>query len=117
MVSALTLFGLDEMMAPYASYEVLAELIRHRFANPARDLKALLAELGLDENRADVVVKVAGRRELLRLFDELGEQAVRGQRGLSPDQPAGGRQPDGARRRGHALSRHDRHVDVGAGDL
>lgn len=45
MVSALTLFEMDEMMAPYASYEVLAELIRHRFANPARDLRELFARL------------------------------------------------------------------------
>lgn len=45
MVSALTLFEMDEMMAPYASYEVLAELIRHRFANPVRDLRELFARL------------------------------------------------------------------------
>lgn len=30
LVSALTLFGLDEMMAHYASYETFAEIIRHR---------------------------------------------------------------------------------------
>jgi serine/threonine-protein kinase HipA len=41
MVSALTLFELDEMMAAYASYEKLAELIRHRF----KDAKATLREL------------------------------------------------------------------------
>jgi len=41
MVSALTLFGLDEMMASYASYETLAEIIRHRFV----DAKATLREL------------------------------------------------------------------------
>lgn len=34
MVSALTMLGLDEMMARYASYEDLAELIRHRFTRP-----------------------------------------------------------------------------------
>ena len=34
IVSALTLFGLDEMMAKYASYQDLAEIIRHRFTNP-----------------------------------------------------------------------------------
>ena len=45
MVSALTMFEMDEMMAPYASYEVLAELIRHRFANPARDLRELFGRL------------------------------------------------------------------------
>lgn len=41
MVSALTIFELDEMMARYASYETLAEIIRHRFAAP----RATLAEL------------------------------------------------------------------------
>jgi len=41
MVSALTLFELDEMMAAYASYEKLAEIIRHRF----KDAKASLREL------------------------------------------------------------------------
>ncbi len=34
MVSALTLFGLDDMMARYASYETLAEIIRYRFTEP-----------------------------------------------------------------------------------
>jgi serine/threonine-protein kinase HipA len=38
MISALTLFGLDEMMARYASYEDLAEIIRHRFISPAKTL-------------------------------------------------------------------------------
>lgn len=41
MVSALTMFELDEMMAAYASYEQLAEIIRHRFV----DAKASLSEL------------------------------------------------------------------------
>ncbi|MFM2035804.1 MAG: hypothetical protein RL459_1069 [Pseudomonadota bacterium] len=41
MVSALTLFELDEMMAAYASFEKLAEIIRHRFV----DAKATLREL------------------------------------------------------------------------
>ena len=45
MVSALTMFEMDEMMAPYASYEVLAELIRHRFVNPASELRELFARL------------------------------------------------------------------------
>jgi serine/threonine-protein kinase HipA len=31
MVSALTLLGLDDMMARYASYETFAEIIRHQF--------------------------------------------------------------------------------------
>jgi serine/threonine-protein kinase HipA len=45
IVSALTIFEMDEMMAPYASYEVLAEVIRHRFVNPASELRELFARL------------------------------------------------------------------------
>lgn len=45
MVSALTLFGLDDMMARYASYETLAEIIRHRFDNPKETLKELFSRL------------------------------------------------------------------------
>ncbi len=45
MVSALTLFGLDEMMARYASYETLAEIIRHRFSEPKAALKELFSRL------------------------------------------------------------------------
>jgi serine/threonine-protein kinase HipA len=45
MVSALTLFGLDDMMARYASYETLAEIIRHRFNNPKDTLKELFSRL------------------------------------------------------------------------
>ncbi|MCF6300889.1 MAG: HipA domain-containing protein, partial [Proteobacteria bacterium] len=45
MVSALTLFGLDDMMARYASYEVLAEIIRHKFTAPANTLKELFSRL------------------------------------------------------------------------
>jgi serine/threonine-protein kinase HipA len=45
LVSALTLFGLDEMMARYASYEDLAEIIRHRFTHPAATLRELFARL------------------------------------------------------------------------
>ena len=45
MVSALTLFGLDEMMARYASYQWLAEIIRRRFTAPGPTLKALFARL------------------------------------------------------------------------
>ena len=45
MVSALTLFGLDEMMARYASYETLAEIIRHRFSDPKGTLKELFSRL------------------------------------------------------------------------
>ena len=45
MVSALTLLGLDEMMARYASYEILAEVIRHRFDDPRPTLKELFARV------------------------------------------------------------------------
>lgn len=45
MVSALTLFGLDEMLARYASYETLAEIIRHRFSNPSETLRELFSRL------------------------------------------------------------------------
>ncbi len=45
MVSALTLFGLDEMMARYASYEDFAEIIRHRFASPKATLRELYGRL------------------------------------------------------------------------
>ena len=45
MLSALTLFGLDDMMARYASYETLAELIRHRFTNPKDTLRELFSRL------------------------------------------------------------------------
>lgn len=45
MVSALTLLQLDEMMARYASYETLAEIIRHRFTDPRHTLKELFSRL------------------------------------------------------------------------
>jgi len=45
MVSALTLLGLDEMMARYASYQDLAEMIRHKFAHASATLKELFARL------------------------------------------------------------------------
>jgi serine/threonine-protein kinase HipA len=45
MVSALTLLELDEMMARYASYESLAEIIRHRFQNPKETLRELFGRL------------------------------------------------------------------------
>lgn len=45
IVSALTLLGLDEMMARYASYEDLAEIIRHRFAEPTANLRELFSRL------------------------------------------------------------------------
>lgn len=45
VVSALTLFGLDEMLARYASYEELAEIIRHRFTAPKKTLKEVFGRL------------------------------------------------------------------------
>lgn len=45
MVSALTLFGLDELMARYASYQDLAEIIRHRFSAPRATLHELFGRL------------------------------------------------------------------------
>ncbi|GAA0286695.1 type II toxin-antitoxin system HipA family toxin [Rhodovulum strictum] len=41
MVSALTILGLGEMEARYASYEDLAELVRHRFTDPKETLREL----------------------------------------------------------------------------
>ena len=45
MVSALTILGLDEMMARYASYEDLAETIRHRFTRPKETLRELFGRI------------------------------------------------------------------------
>ncbi len=45
MVSALTLFGLSDMTARYASYEDFAEIIRHRFAEPRETLNELYGRL------------------------------------------------------------------------
>ena len=45
MVSALTILSLDDMMARYASYETLAEIIRYRFVEPQDTLKELFARL------------------------------------------------------------------------
>lgn len=45
MVSALSLLELDEMMARYASYQDLAEIIRHRFADPRATLRELFGRL------------------------------------------------------------------------
>jgi serine/threonine-protein kinase HipA len=45
MVSALTLLELDEMMAAYAGYDLLADVVRHRFAQPRDMLRELFARL------------------------------------------------------------------------
>ncbi|MCA0048255.1 type II toxin-antitoxin system HipA family toxin [Mesorhizobium sp. B283B1A] len=45
MVSALTMLALDEMMARYASYQDLAEIIRHRFTAPSETLRELFSRI------------------------------------------------------------------------
>lgn len=45
MVSALTLLGLDEMLARYASYEQLAEIIRYRFTNASKTLMEVFSRM------------------------------------------------------------------------
>ena len=40
-----SLFGLDEMMARYASYETFAEIIRHRFTVPKDTLRELFSRI------------------------------------------------------------------------
>lgn len=45
MVSALTIFGLDEMQARYASYSDLADIIRARFTEPQATLRELFCRL------------------------------------------------------------------------
>lgn len=45
MVSALTMLGLGEMNARYASYADLADLIRARFANPGATLRELFTRI------------------------------------------------------------------------
>lgn len=45
MVSALTLFELDELMARYAGYDLLADIIRHRFSDVSATLRELYKRL------------------------------------------------------------------------
>lgn len=45
MVSALTLLELDEMLAAYAGYDLLADVIRHRFQQPRETLRELFSRL------------------------------------------------------------------------
>ncbi len=45
MISALTMFGLSDMTARYASYEDLAHIIRMSFANPKDSLKEMFSRL------------------------------------------------------------------------
>lgn len=48
MVSALTLLGLDEMMARYASYQDLAEIVRHRFTDAPCTLRELFGRIAFN---------------------------------------------------------------------
>ena len=48
MVSALTMLGLDEMMARYASYEDFASIIRHRFAGPRETLREVFGRISFN---------------------------------------------------------------------
>ena len=48
MISALTILELDERLAAHASYEDLAEKIRHRFANPKQSLHELFARMAFN---------------------------------------------------------------------
>lgn len=45
LVSALTMLALDEMMARYASYEALAELVRARFSSAPETLRELFSRI------------------------------------------------------------------------
>lgn len=45
MVSALTMFGLNDMTARYASYADFAEIIRHRFFDPKAALREMFGRL------------------------------------------------------------------------
>ncbi len=45
MVSALTLLGLDEMMARYAGYHDLAEMVRRKFTDASATLKELFSRM------------------------------------------------------------------------
>ncbi|MEO0034226.1 MAG: hypothetical protein RLZZ501_249 [Pseudomonadota bacterium] len=45
MVSALTLFGLSEMQARYASYRDLADIVRARFTEPKKTLRELFGRM------------------------------------------------------------------------
>lgn len=48
MSSVHTLFGLDDMMARYASDEDLAEIIRHKFTEPKKTLKELFSRMAFN---------------------------------------------------------------------
>lgn len=92
MVSALTIFGLEEMMARYASYEELCTRIRHGFTAPEATLRELYARLvfnilvgNTDDHARNHAAFWDGRMlELTPAYDILPPIARR-QRGLSGD--------------------------------
>jgi len=79
VVSALTILGLDDMMARYASYETLAEIIRHTFSAPKDTLKELFSRLvfntpaydicpqGRTGNEASQAMLIVGKNNLSQL--------------------------------------------------
>ncbi len=48
MVSALRILSLEDMMARYASYQALSEMIRHRFVDPQKTLRELFSRLAFN---------------------------------------------------------------------
>jgi serine/threonine-protein kinase HipA len=84
MVSALTLLGLDERMAAYASYRDLAEIVRHRFAQPRQTLHELFARLVFnilcgntdDHARNHAAFWDGGQLSLTPAFDVCPQQRV-----------------------------------------
>ena len=72
IVSALTLMELDEMMARYASYEKLAEIIRHRFTEPKRTLRELYGRLVFNILCGKLIITYqvsSNRLPILKSFD------------------------------------------------
>lgn len=54
VVSALTLLGLDEMFARYATYPNLADIIRARFTNPDQTLRELFSRIVFNINVGNI---------------------------------------------------------------
>ncbi|MDR3440327.1 type II toxin-antitoxin system HipA family toxin [Telmatospirillum sp.] len=48
IVSALTIFGLDEMLVRYASYEELVNIVRERFTSPKETTRELFGRLAMN---------------------------------------------------------------------
>ena len=86
MVSALTLFGLDEMMARYASYETLAEIVRRRFEAPKRTLRELFGRMvfnvlvgNTDDHARNHAAFWNGRLSLAPAYDICPQQRTGGE--------------------------------------